>query len=83
MTVKNQLDRETTDKYNLSVQATDSQTKTIIYVPIEITDINDNSPRFKQDEYAVSVPEDDGSLLYASGGRLKSSYGKLHRANCP
>jgi threonine 3-dehydrogenase len=41
MTVKNPLDRETTDKYNLSVQATDSHTKTTIYVPIVITDVND------------------------------------------
>ena len=69
VTIKNQVDRETRDKYNLSVTATDSQKGTVVHVPITILDVNDNSPVFGK-KYAVSVAEDAGTILYASGGKF-------------
>ena len=68
VTVKNSLDRETTDKYNLGVTATDSQTPTVANVPITILDVNDNNPVFEKNEYTINVAEDAGNMLYASGG---------------
>lgn len=70
VTIKNQVDRETTDKYNLSVTAKDSQRSTVVHVPITILDVNDNNPVFEDKQYAVSVAEDAGQILYASGGKF-------------
>ena len=62
------LDRETTAKYNLTIGVKDASNKeTIAYVPIVITDINDNVPKFDQSTYTGNVMENraTGMLLDA------------------
>lgn len=66
LSVKNPLDRETTDKYNLTVSATDSSTSTNVYVPVKILDVNDNKPIFERSSYTTSVQEDYGSAQFIS-----------------
>ena len=60
------LDRETTAKYNLTIGVKDASNKeTIAYVPIVITDINDNAPKFDQNTYTGNIMENEakGILL--------------------
>ena len=55
---KSVLDRETTPKYNLTISVRDASNKeTTAHVPIVITDINDNAPKFDQSSYTGSVTE--------------------------
>lgn len=55
------LDRETTDRYHLEIQATDSGT-TPQYaranVTVVVNDVNDNPPQFTQKSYSVTIAED-------------------------
>ncbi|EHA99362.1 Protocadherin gamma-A1 [Heterocephalus glaber] len=56
------LDRELTSKYNITVTATDRGTpmlSTQTYIPLLVTDVNDNSPVFHQDSYSVYIPENN------------------------
>ena len=58
--VAGDLDRETTDFYNLTVRVTDGGNPALFdtgIVEIEITDINDNRPRFNKSREQVSVLE--------------------------
>lgn len=58
--VAGELDRETTDFYNLTVQVTDGGAPArsdTAFVVISITDINDNSPKFNATHEHVSVRE--------------------------
>lgn len=58
-----QLDRETTPTITLEVTAHDtpmggiSQRKTTVIVEIELTDVNDESPRWSESSYTAVVPE--------------------------
>ncbi|NXT02126.1 PCDB4 protein, partial [Jacana jacana] len=60
------LDRERTAEYNISITATDwgttrlSSRKSIL---VQISDVNDNPPRFSQQIYTVSVTENNGPML--------------------
>lgn len=59
--VANDLDREVTAVYFLTVMATDlsdSPLSSSTYVTINITDINDNKPFFSQASYRMSLSED-------------------------
>lgn len=62
LTVAKLLDRETTDYYELTIQATDSGESTrhsaTCIVKITIKDTNDNFPLFAQSQMDTSVPED-------------------------
>lgn len=52
LTVKSELDREEIDNYHLSINAVDGGGRTCdIDVFIDLSDINDNSPRF------IDIPE--------------------------
>lgn len=52
------LDRETKAKYNLTVGVKDASDKeTIASVPIIVTDINDNAPKFDKNQYAGNILE--------------------------
>ena len=63
-----ELDRETTDYYNLTVQVTDGGSPGLsdtAVVEISITDINDNRPKFNSSSEAISVLENSpvGTVL--------------------
>lgn len=56
------LDRETISSYNVTVTATDGGTPPLsssMTVRVEVADINDNPPRFKQTSYTVYVSENN------------------------
>ena len=60
------LDRETREKYNLTVGVKDAANKeTIAHVPVIITDINDNMPKFERSNYTGKIMENmaKGMLL--------------------
>ncbi|XP_061184166.1 protocadherin Fat 1-like isoform X2 [Saccostrea echinata] len=59
--VANDLDREVTAVYFLTVMATDlsdTPLSSSTYVTVNISDINDNRPFFSQASYRISLPED-------------------------
>ena len=65
---KGALDRETTAKYNLTVSVTDASNKeTTAHIPIVITDVNDNAPKFDYNRYTGSIVENrvKGTILCA------------------
>ncbi|XP_048058554.1 protocadherin alpha-C2-like isoform X1 [Megalobrama amblycephala] len=56
------LDRETISSYNVTVTATDGGTPPLsssMTVRVEVADVNDNPPRFKQTSYTVYVAENN------------------------
>ncbi|XP_048465119.1 protocadherin-15b [Rhincodon typus] len=56
------LDRETEDKYDLLVEASDGAVdprRSTVTIPIRVLDVDDNSPVFSQPTYVVSVPENN------------------------
>ncbi|RWS16902.1 protocadherin Fat 4-like protein, partial [Dinothrombium tinctorium] len=55
---KKMLDREKRDKYEFVVIATDGKFEAFAPVVVEITDENDNQPKFELDNYLVSIPYD-------------------------
>lgn len=61
ITTVKQLDRETTAGFTIVVTAMDNGKPSLAdstNVEIEISDVNDNSPVFRQDSYTASVSED-------------------------
>ncbi|XP_060039989.1 protocadherin Fat 4 isoform X2 [Erinaceus europaeus] len=63
--VSRPLDREHADRYRVRVSAQDSGWTVSTDVTIEVTDVNDNSPRFSRPSYHLDCPE-----LAAPGGRV-------------
>lgn len=64
------LDRETTPRYDLRIQAKDraklgSQLSSTAELVVVLKDVNDNSPKFVPNNFKIKVPEDlpTGSLL--------------------
>lgn len=58
--INGQLDRETVDRYELVVEASDGGTPPLkgrMTVNITILDVNDNPPLFTENAYSASVPE--------------------------
>ncbi|XP_027401971.1 protocadherin gamma-A9 isoform X8 [Bos indicus x Bos taurus] len=56
------LDREKTSEYNITVTATDRGTppqSTEIHITLHVVDINDNPPSFSQTSYSVYLPENN------------------------
>lgn len=54
------LDRELRSQYDLVVEASDEAVvprRTTLTLSIKVTDIDDNSPVFSQQNYVVNVPE--------------------------
>ncbi|XP_031305059.2 protocadherin gamma-A9 isoform X7 [Camelus dromedarius] len=61
LTVQN-LDREKTSEYNITVTATDKgmpPLSTEIHITLHVVDINDNPPSFSQTSYSVYLPENN------------------------
>ena len=66
ITLAQSLDFEQVVSYSRTLIATDSGTPPLFasaVLTVSVTDINDNSPQFTQDIYAVSVPEDSSPGL--------------------
>ncbi|NXE15511.1 PCDC2 protein, partial [Lophotis ruficrista] len=68
LVTQGKLDHEKAAAYNITITATDSGTPPLSsqkVIRVEISDINDNPPRFEEPEYAVYVPENNplGVLL--------------------
>ncbi|XP_076729993.1 protocadherin gamma-C5 isoform X20 [Maylandia zebra] len=64
------LDRERFSEYNIEITATDSGSPPLTskkYIPVIITDVNDNPPVFTQKTYNVYLKENGvpGSILYS------------------
>ena len=60
------LDRETTALYNLTVSVTDASSKeTTAHIPIIITDVNDNAPKFDYNRYTGSIMENKAKGIIA------------------
>lgn len=62
LVVARQLDRETYPEYKLEVRALDTSTSnnpqsSAVVVRVELTDVNDNAPRWDGDPLTVTVPE--------------------------
>ncbi|XP_053211715.1 protocadherin Fat 4-like isoform X1 [Panonychus citri] len=55
---KKVLDRETQDKYEFTVVASDGKYESFVPVVVEMMDENDNPPRFETESYLVSIPYD-------------------------
>ena len=51
------IDREMIDSYNLSIAATDGENTAIMFLSVEVTDINDNSPLFTMRTYTANIVE--------------------------
>ena len=51
------LDRETRSEYRLPVEAYDGVFSTRVQVIVGVDDVNDNAPRFDQDNYTFSISE--------------------------
>lgn len=61
------LDREAREKYNLTVSVKDASSKeTIAHVPITVTDINDNAPKFTNTKYSRDILENRGIGMVCS-----------------
>eukprot|EP00795_Rhopilema_esculentum_P000635 gene635-10339_t len=66
LTLSRQLDRETTEFYNLLVQASnEGSRKTVTRVRIKVADINDNTPSFGTSYYIFTIKENSphGTLV--------------------
>jgi len=68
VTTRRPLDRETKDRYQLTVTATDSGTpprSTSVVLMVDVTDANDHDPVFSSARYVAAVPEETpvGSLV--------------------
>ncbi|XP_071382513.1 protocadherin gamma-C5-like [Centroberyx affinis] len=64
------LDRESFSEYHIEITATDSGSPPLSSkktIPVSITDVNDNPPRFSQPSYNVYLKENGvpGSILYS------------------
>ncbi|XP_070543956.1 cadherin-23-like [Ptychodera flava] len=62
--IKESLDREETDQYSLTITATDNpggspQLTTSNFLHIKLLDVNDNAPKFDQDNYEADIREDE------------------------
>uniref|UniRef100_A0A3Q3LLL1 FAT atypical cadherin 2 n=1 Tax=Mastacembelus armatus TaxID=205130 RepID=A0A3Q3LLL1_9TELE len=62
--VKEQLDRETKDRYRLKVVATDGKFEAPVTVDVHVLDINDNSPLCEQLVYTEVVMENSPSSMF-------------------
>lgn len=61
LTTKEEIDREKVDRYEIYIKATDSGIPTlssIATVILEVQDVNDNAPTFKEKVYFITVRED-------------------------
>ncbi|KAM4621713.1 protocadherin gamma-C5-like isoform 4-T4 [Polymixia lowei] len=64
------LDRESYSEYNIELTATDSGSPPLTSkktIPVSITDVNDNPPKFSQPSYNVYIKENGvpGSILFS------------------
>ncbi|MGH0184637.1 UNVERIFIED_CONTAM: hypothetical protein FKN15_015775 [Acipenser sinensis] len=64
ITVTRPLDRETTDRYIIKVNANDSAWSVNTDVTVYVTDVNDNAPVFSQLSYTASVPEPSAENVF-------------------
>uniref|UniRef100_A0A8C5PBN4 Cadherin domain-containing protein n=1 Tax=Leptobrachium leishanense TaxID=445787 RepID=A0A8C5PBN4_9ANUR len=59
---KSSLDREQTSSYNITIQASDKGSPPLSskqVIRLDISDVNDNAPRFKKNNYVVYIPENN------------------------
>ena len=85
--VQNSLDRETQSTYELDVRADFTNTTGLVeraraVVRIEVSDINDESPRFSQDLYDIRIPTEveSGDIVatVSAHDRDEGSNGEVH-----
>ncbi|XP_012604414.3 LOW QUALITY PROTEIN: protocadherin beta-14 [Microcebus murinus] len=61
------LDRESRDKYNITITVTDLGTprlQTQYNITVLVSDVNDNAPAFSQSSYTLFVPENNSPALH-------------------
>ncbi|XP_053422781.1 protocadherin gamma-A3 isoform X14 [Nycticebus coucang] len=73
------LDREQVSEYNISLRATDDGSpplSTEIYIPLHVTDINDNPPVFPHSFYFAYIPENNprGASIFSVTAQDPDSY---------
>ncbi|XP_065656896.1 cadherin-related tumor suppressor isoform X2 [Hydra vulgaris] len=56
--LKKNIDHERKDFYNISIEASDARKKEVIYLPVDVIDVNDNYPIFNQASYSGNVEEE-------------------------
>lgn len=61
VTVREALDREVEDFYNLTVEATRASSQPVhSTILVKVLDANDNTPQFTKSSYSIAIPEDAG-----------------------
>ncbi|KAG8439037.1 hypothetical protein GDO86_005291, partial [Hymenochirus boettgeri] len=68
--IKNPLDREKTSCYNITIKATDKGSPPLSFektIRLDISDVNDNLPKFEKSSYTVFVHENNqpGASIYS------------------
>lgn len=83
--LQKQLDRETIERYNLTIVAgnsgaTESQSNVPAIVIINVVDVNDNSPVFQKLNYSFTVPENVTERYFVGSVKAsdRDSYDNTH-----
>nr|XP_033783590.1 protocadherin alpha-2-like [Geotrypetes seraphini] len=68
--LKEPLDRETVEQYNISITTTDQGSpslSTTTVITVKVSDVNDNKPQFTQPQYIIYVTENNipGTSIYS------------------
>jgi len=86
LTLLKHLDYETAQRHSLVIQASDTGTPSLssnLTVLVEVQDVNDNTPVFEKEEYAVKIVESLAVNSQVSGFDIFQRNDLFQRKNCP